>query len=145
MDKSEIGFYPLSEHARIPTRGTPKSAGFDLYAAENAEIIGGAGNVIVKTDVSVRLPSGTYGRIAMRSGLAVSKHLSVSAGVIDCDYTGNIGVVVYCTKNNHIVNIKRGERFAQLVPELVSYASAVQLETNSSDTSHVGWGSTGKD
>lgn len=33
----------------------------------------------------------TYGRIAPRSGLAWKKHIDVGAGVIDRDYTGNVG------------------------------------------------------
>lgn len=141
--------------AKMPSAGTQQSAGYDLYAVEEVTITGGAGNFIVKTGVVVELPAGTYGRIAMRSGLAVKEHLAVSAGVIDIDYKGEIGVIVFCTKIGHEYTIKAGERFAQLVPEKVWYGTSkndgeleradasqrIQVDVN--DT-HAGFGSTGK-
>jgi deoxyuridine 5'-triphosphate nucleotidohydrolase len=93
-----IYFKKLHENARIPTRATPYSAAFDLYALRNTLVIGGAGTVLVDTGVAVRLPPGTYGRIAMRSGLALNKHLAVNAGVIDPDYNKSLGVMVYNTQ-----------------------------------------------
>ena len=41
------------------------------------------------------VPDGTYGRIAPRSGLAWKNHVDVGAGVIDQDYRGNVGVVLF--------------------------------------------------
>ena len=142
-----VVFTQINDSAKLPTKGTTLSAGYDLYAAEGAIIEGGQGNVIVKTGVRVNLPIGTYGRIAMRSGLAVKEHLAVSAGVIDRDYKDEVGVVVFCTKNAHVYEIKAGERFAQLIPEKIheSYPeSDGTIEETSDIASHVGFGSTGK-
>ena len=53
--------------------------------------------------------------------------------------------VVFCTKINHSYLIKKGERFAQIVPEVISYAKGEEVkefETKYGD--HGGWGSTGK-
>src|SRR6185295_317886 len=98
---------------------------------------------MVSTGISVKIPSGYYGRIAMRSGLAKNQHLSVSAGVIDSDYRGAIGVLVYCTRfltysdaaQNydpvvlpHSYEIKAGERFAQLVIEKIHEGNAVTVD-----------------
>lgn len=44
------------------------------------------GKELVKTDLQVEVPEGTYGRVAPRSGLAWKNHIDVGAGVIDADY-----------------------------------------------------------
>ena len=41
------------------------------------------------------MPEGVYGRIAPRSGLAWDQHIGVGAGVIDADYKGDTGVVLF--------------------------------------------------
>ena len=78
-----------------------------MYSAYDY-VIPGQGKVIAKTDISIRVPDGTYGRVAPRSGLAAKSHLDVGAGVIDQDYTGNVGVVLF----NHATtdfDIKKGD------------------------------------
>jgi len=55
----------LSEHAKMPVRGSPLSAGFDLAAAESVTVPAG-GRAVVKTDLSVACPEGTYARVAPR-------------------------------------------------------------------------------
>src|SRR6185295_11366624 len=91
-------FQKLHPEAIIPTRATEQSAGFDLYAIEDVTVIGGLGNIRVRTGIAVKLPEGTYGQIAMRSGLARDEHLIVAAGVIDPDYSGEVMVLVNCGK-----------------------------------------------
>ena len=49
---------------------------------------------VVKTDIAIKVPEGTYGRIVPRSGLAVKKFIDVRAGVVDRNYRGNVGVVL---------------------------------------------------
>eukprot|EP00392_Amoebophrya_sp_AT5.2_P004119 g4127.t1 len=75
----------LTEHAVMPVKGSPDSAGFDLSSAYDYEIPA-AGKMLVKTDLAVKMPPGVYGRVAPRSGLALKKHIDVGAGVIDADY-----------------------------------------------------------
>lgn len=58
-------------------------------------IIPAKGRAVVPTDIQIALPPGTYGRVAPRSGLAVKHFLDVGAGVIDEDYRGNVGVVLF--------------------------------------------------
>ena len=53
------------------------------------------GKALIKTDLAIACPTGTYGRIAPRSGLAWKKSIDVGAGVIDADYRGNVGVILF--------------------------------------------------
>lgn len=69
--------------------------------------------------------------------------LSVSAGVIDEDYRGNVGVVIF----NHSdieFPIKKGDRIAQLICEKIYYP-VLQEVTNLTETNRGegGFGSTG--
>uniref|UniRef100_A0A2K6SRV1 Deoxyuridine 5'-triphosphate nucleotidohydrolase n=1 Tax=Saimiri boliviensis boliviensis TaxID=39432 RepID=A0A2K6SRV1_SAIBB len=87
----QLPFARLSEHATAPT-------GYDLYSAYDYTIPP-MEKALVKTDIQIALPSGCYGRVAPRSGLAEKHFIDVGAGVIDEDYRGNVGVAlifVYC-------------------------------------------------
>ena len=77
----------LHPNATIPKRGTPKSAGFDVTSVEPTTIQPNE-QMLIKTGIAVACPSGTYARIAPRSGLALKHRLSVGAGVVDADYRG---------------------------------------------------------
>jgi deoxyuridine 5'-triphosphate nucleotidohydrolase len=115
----------LSENAIIPTRGSPNAAGFDLSSAEDTVVQ--AGRVgIVKTDLSIACPGGTYARIAPRSGLAVKKFIDVGAGVVDADYRGPIGVVLFNFGADDFI-VEKGDRIAQLILEKISMAEVVEV------------------
>lgn len=49
-------------------------------------VIPAKGKDLVKTDLQIAVPPGTYGRVAPRSGLAWKNHVDVGAGVVDQDY-----------------------------------------------------------
>lgn len=84
----------LSEHATLPVRASSRAAGYDLFAA-HPTTIAAHGKALVKTDLSLAIPTGHYGRIAPRSSLAWKNHIDVGAGVIDEDYRGPLGVVLF--------------------------------------------------
>lgn len=84
----------LSEFATLPVRGSARAAGYDLFAAHE-HTIPAQGKALIKTDLSLAIPVGHYGRIAPRSSLAWKNHLDVGAGVIDEDYRGPLGVVMF--------------------------------------------------
>lgn len=132
----------LSENAVIPSRGSPFSAGFDLSSAEKT-IIPAGGRGIVKTDLSIACPPGTYGRVAPRSGLAVKKFIDVGAGVIDADYRGPVGVVLFNFGTDDFV-VEPGDRVAQLVLEKVCMYDAIEVDELSETVRGTGgFGSTG--
>lgn len=137
----------LKPYAKLPTRATPLSAGYDLYASEDIEIVGGQGTKIIPTDIAIAITDPTiYARVAMRSGLAVNSSLAVSAGVIDPDYRGPIGVVAFCCAEGVHVNVRRGDRIAQLVFERFYTPSLCEVPefSNPNINDHAGFGSTGK-
>lgn len=79
----------LSDKAIIPSKGSEDAAGYDLYTVESYLLKPGERKAF-KTDISLAIPKGLYGRIAPRSGLAVKYGIDVMAGVIDADYRGEI-------------------------------------------------------
>lgn len=91
----------------------------------------------------MEVPEGTYGRVAPRSGLAVKNFIDVGAGVIDQDYRGNVGVVLF----NHAdvpFEVKKGDRIAQLICEQILYPELIELDTLSETArGEGGFGSTG--
>jgi dUTP pyrophosphatase len=58
-------------------------------------VVPAQGKALIPTDISIAVPVGTYGRVAPRSGLAVKHFLDVGAGVVDADYRGPLGVVLF--------------------------------------------------
>jgi dUTP pyrophosphatase len=132
----------LSEHAIMPIRGSALSAGFDLASAVDT-IIPAKGKGIVATDLSIATPKNTYARIAPRSGLAVKKFIDVGAGVVDEDYRGPVGVVLFNFSDNDF-EVKRGDRIAQLVLERICLAAAVEVDDlDATERGAAGFGSTG--
>ena len=122
--------------------GSKLAAGYDLKSAYDY-IIPGMGKIIAKTDISIRVPDGTYGRVAPRSGLAAKNHIDIGAGVVDQDYTGNIGVVMF----NHAqedFEVKKGDRIAQFICEKIEYPELEEVASlSSTERGEGGFGSTG--
>ena len=61
-------------------------------------------------------PKGCYIRLAPRSGLSLKHKIQVGAGVIDPDYTGEIGVVLF-NHSNKPFSIGIGDKIAQAIME----------------------------
>ena len=131
----------INSSATIPSRQSAQAAGYDLSAAEPC-VIPAYGKGIVKTGLSMTCPDGTYGRVAPRSGLSWKHQIDVGAGVIDQDFTGEIGVVLF----NHggkdlVVNI--GDRVAQLVLDRIVTTEVVEVDTlEETERGEGGFGST---
>jgi dUTP pyrophosphatase len=139
----KIQISKLTEKAKIPTQGSIYAAGYDLYAAEEG-IINSFSRKLIKTNIAVSIPQGYYGRIAPRSGLAYKNGIDVLAGVIDADYRGDIGVILFNSDKKDFI-VKEGDRIAQLIIEKchsVEWGEVAKLED--SVRSDGGFGSTGK-
>ncbi|KAH0946519.1 hypothetical protein HN011_006546 [Eciton burchellii] len=137
-----LRFAKLSDKAFAPVKGSEYAAGYDLRSAYKY-VISAHGKELVKTDLQIEVPPGTYGRVAPRSGLAWKNHIDVGAGVIDADYRGNLGVVLF-NHSNVDFEIAPGDRIAQLICEKITYAKIEEVESlNDTNRGTKGFGSTG--
>lgn len=143
----DIKIKKLRENAHIPTRGSEKAAGYDLYAALETESIVIAPHTTEKigTGLAIAVPDGYFGAIFARSGLAAKQGLRPAncVGVADSDYRGEYIVALHNDTDNEKV-IENGERIAQLVimPFLSAEFSEVE-ELDDTDRGAGGFGSTG--
>lgn len=108
----------LSENGRAPERCSALAAGYDLFSAVDSTIPA-KGKALIATDISIAVPEGHYGRVAPRSGLAHKHFIDVGAGVIDSDYRGPLGVILF-NFGEAPFEVKRGDRIAQLILERIS-------------------------
>lgn len=134
----------LDKSVHTPTRATPESAGLDIYCPEDF-IIGKGKTIKINTKMRIKVPNGHVGRVLGRSSLESPPNcLHVLAGTIDADYTGELGIVF---KNLGLIDveIKKNQRFAQLVVFPVVYPEVKEVE-EMPDTQRGsgGFGSTGK-
>ncbi|XP_073706640.1 deoxyuridine 5'-triphosphate nucleotidohydrolase-like isoform X1 [Garra rufa] len=137
-----LKFAKLTENATTPSRGSNRAAGFDLYSAYDYSV-GPMDKALVKTDIQIAVPHGYYGRVAPRSGLAVKHFIDVGAGVVDEDYRGNLGVVLF-NFNKEPFEVKKGDRIAQLICERICYPELQELQTlDDTERGAGGFGSTG--
>ncbi|ALE15314.1 dUTPase1 [bottlenose dolphin adenovirus 2] len=96
----------LSANAKVPLRATEGAAGYDLFAASSL-LLPANTRKLIPIDIALEIPDGHYGRIAPRSGLSVRHGIMVGAGVVDCDYRGNIHVLLFNLSNEDF-HIKQG-------------------------------------
>lgn len=105
-----------SDKAIIPTKGSKYAAGYDLFSIEESVSLQHSERRLFKTGIHIQIPPGYYGRIAPRSGLALKQGIDILAGVIDADYTGEIGVILI-NLNNMPVTVDTSKAIAQLIIE----------------------------
>ncbi|XP_077483252.1 deoxyuridine triphosphatase [Amblyomma americanum] len=141
-ESPKLKFVRLTEHARTPTRGSAAAAGFDLYSAYDYRVPSG-GRCVCLTDLQVCVPDGCYGRVAPRSGLASKNGIDVGAGVVDADYRGNLGVLLFNFGDSEFT-VSRGDRIAQFICERITYPELVECQSlDDTERGGGGFGSTG--
>ena len=133
--------------AKTPTAGSRNPAGYDLYAAnEKPEKIYPGQTKMIDTGLIIELPTGMFGAIFPRSGLATKQGLRLAncVGVCDPDYRGHYIVALH-NDSDEVRTIEPGERIAQLL--ILPYITAEFVEADSlSETQRGtgGFGSTGQ-
>ena len=108
----------IKSEGKLPTRATGASAGVDLYCTRITQEVDNSGKLVLvyHTDLSVHLPEGYVGILAMKSGIAKRSLTLVNGfGTIDQDYLGELVGKFKVTTDAIPTVYQPGEAFAQLL------------------------------
>lgn len=142
-----VRFTTVRDDAIVPTRGSVEAAGYDLSAAiDNRICIPPHCTSKIGTGLVMELPSGTFGAVYPRSGIASREGLRPAncVGVIDSDYRGEIIVALHNDSEEYRF-VEPGQRIAQLIVQpyvAVEYEKAEKLSGTKRGAG--GFGHTGK-
>ena len=143
----DVRIKKLNNLAKIPTRGSKFSAGYDLYAAIDKDIqIPPHSTVKIGTGLAMELPVGWFGAIFARSGIATKRGLRPAncVGVCDADYRNEYIVAIH-NDSNETMTVQSGERIAQLILLPCQDINFKEFnELNNTDRGLGGFGSTGE-
>lgn len=137
-------FVKLRENAHVPTKGSEKAAGYDLYACDGTHILPGQ-TKLIPTGLAIQPHEGFCAKIYARSGLATKRGLRPAncVGICDEDYTGEYMVALH-NDSNEMQIVEDGERIAQLVFEPYYHMDFVEVdELDKTERGSGGFGSTG--
>jgi len=135
-----------SQGLNLPKYETSGSAGMDLVAGIDENIIiKSHESKLIKTGIAIALEKGYEAQIRPRSGLALKNGITVlnTPGTIDCDYRGEICVILINHGKDDFV-VSKGMRIAQMV--ISKYEQAEIVEVSDLDETlrgKGGFGSTG--
>ncbi len=132
----------LRSEAKLPIRKREGDAGLDLHSVEDVSLKPGERRA-VSTGIAVEIPSGHFGLVKDRSGLALKEGLHCLAGVIDENYRGEIKVVLINLGEEEVF-LPKGSRIAQLL--IIPYAKVEVEEVKElteSERGSEGFGSSG--
>lgn len=130
----------------LPAYATDGSAGMDVYAAIEDDMILEPGKVVmVPTAIAIALEPGFECQVRSRSGLAANYGIFAlnAPGTIDSDYRGEIMIILANFSQKKFI-IKRGDRIAQLVISRYEKIDWNQVDNlNETERGAGGFGSTG--
>lgn len=135
----------LHPDAPLPDYALDGDAGADLCTMIDVRLQPGE-RALLPTGLAIALPAGYAGFVQPRSGLAWRAGLGLvnAPGTIDSGYRGEIKVIVINHDRDNPVELRRGERIAQLVIQRVEQARFELVESlPDSARGPAGHGSTG--
>jgi dUTP pyrophosphatase len=141
----EILLTRLDPEVPLPSYAKPGDAGADLVTTSDVRIEPGE-RALIGTGVALAIPDGYAGFVHPRSGLAARVGLSVvnTPGTIDSGYRGEIKICLINHDQREAIELRRGDRVAQLVIQRVEHAVFREVdELADSERSAGGYGSTG--
>ena len=142
----KISVKKLDDRAVLPKYGSEFSAGADLYALLDGEVVILPNETkLIRTGLAMEIPVGYAGLIYARSGLATKRGLAPAnkVGVIDSDYRGELMVALH----NHGTTprtVEPGDRVAQFLVMPVITAQFIEVDSlDETERGAGGFGSTG--
>jgi dUTP diphosphatase len=135
----------LDRDLPLPAYAHPGDAGADLVTAVDLTLAPGE-RALVPTGVALAVPEGYVALVHPRSGLAARHGLSIvnTPGTIDAGYRGEVKVLLVNHDLVEPIELRRGDRVAQLVFQRVERAGFVEVEVLPDSVRGVGgYGSTG--
>jgi dUTP pyrophosphatase len=135
----------LHPDAPLPSYALEGDAGADLCTMVDVRLQPGE-RALLPTGLAIALPAGYAGFVQPRSGLAWRAGLGMvnAPGTIDSGYRGEIKVIVINHDRDNAVELRRGDRIAQLVIQRVEQARFELVEQlGESVRGAAGHGSTG--
>lgn len=121
----------------LPAYARPGDAGLDLSAAHDVTLAPGQ-RCLVPTGIAVAIPAGHVGFVNPRSGLAARHGLGIvnAPGTVDSGYRGEILVNLVNHDPAATIQLRRGDRIAQLV--VVPFSSVTPMEVEALDETERG-------
>jgi dUTP pyrophosphatase len=142
----EVKRLPHGADLPLPQYATADSAGLDLLAAVDADLVIQPGmRALVPTGLAIALPPGYEAQVRPRSGLALRNGITLlnSPGTVDADYRGEVGVILINLGQESFV-VTRGMRIAQMVVAPVTRLAWREVaDLPASERGAGGFGSTG--
>ena len=129
----------------LPAYAHPGDAGADLVTAVDVTLQPGE-RALVPTGIAMAVPEGYVALVHPRSGLAARHGLSIvnTPGTIDAGYRGEVKVLLVNLDPAEPIELRRGDRVAQLVLQRVEQAVFTEVEVlPESVRGGGGYGSTG--
>ncbi len=141
----EVLVQRLDPELPLPSYAHPGDAGADLVTTVDVTLAPGE-RAMVPTGVAIALPDGFVALVHPRSGLAARHGLSIvnTPGTVDAGYRGEIKVLLINHDPREPIELRRGDRIAQLVIQRFERAEFVDVGTLPASVRGAGgYGSTG--
>ncbi|MFT4289446.1 dUTP diphosphatase [Nocardioides sp.] len=145
VDPIDVQILRLDPDLPLPAYAKPGDAGADLMTTVDLRLAPGE-RALVPTGVAIALPEGFVALVHPRSGLAARHGLSIvnTPGTVDAGYRGEIKVLLVNHDLTEPVELRRGDRIAQLVVQRVEQARFIEVTAlPESARGAGGYGSTG--
>jgi len=141
---ARLKFKRVHPDAKLPTKNHPDDTGFDVYSVES-KVIPAGGSAVVDVGLEFAdITPGYWVKIEGRSGLGFRYGITPHAGIIDCGFRGNAGILLR-NFSNVDYQVNAGDRIAQFVV-YVNYSVDISEADTATSTGRgdKGFGSSGQ-